>query len=221
MRAVGWVVVVPVKGTDLSKTRLADLPASVEFRRRLALAFALDTITAITAAAGVVEVLVVTGDPESAAALARLGTDTLPVTTVPDPGDGLNTAILRGVALARTRRPAAAIAAITADLPSLTTVDVDDALRLAMGHPTAFIADADATGTTTVTVQPGFALTPRFGPGSAAAHAASGMIALPIPLESSIRHDVDTPTDLEATSATFGPHTRRTLDSGRGAGETA
>lgn len=205
-----WIVVVPVKGSDLSKTRLAELPATVAERRRLALAFALDTVEALRAAAGVVEVLVVTGDPESADALSRLGASTLA-----DPGGGLNAALRSAIAEARRRRPAAAVAAITADLPAVTPRAIEAALALAAEHPRSFVPDAEGTGTTTIAALPGVDLTPRFGVGSALAHAESGMIALPVPPDSPLRRDVDTPADLAVDAASFGAHTRAELQRGR------
>lgn len=209
----GWSVVVPVKGTDLSKTRLAELPATVIERRRLALAFALDTVEALRASSRVGAILVVTSDPESGAALEVLGAQLLA-----DPGNGLNAAIAAGITEARRRRPAAPVAAITADLPSLTAADVDDALLAAEQFPAAFIADFQGVGTTTVTGLPGVTLVPRFGVGSAAAHAAAGLVPLDLPAGSSIRRDIDTPADLTGTATPFGPHTRRLLASGGGSG---
>ncbi|RFA08655.1 2-phospho-L-lactate guanylyltransferase [Subtercola boreus] len=208
-----WSVVVPVKGTDLSKSRLAELPATVLVRRRLALAFALDAVGALSASALVGEIIVVTSDPESAAALAELGARILA-----DPGEGLNVAIATGLTEARRRHPGAPVAAITADLPSLTTADVDSALRAAAEHPAAFVADFEGVGTTTITARPGVSLVPQFGIGSAAAHAAAGLVPLEVPLTSTLRRDVDTPSDLSSVDATAGEHTRRAL---RAEGPTA
>ncbi|MEF2977533.1 2-phospho-L-lactate guanylyltransferase [Subtercola sp. YIM 133946] len=202
-----WIVVVPVKGSTASKTRLADFPLSPVERRRLALAFALDTVGAIAAVADVRQLVVVTSDPEAASALAGLGAQ-----IVPDPGDGLNAAIAAGLERARRTHPDSAVAVITADLPTLATRDVAEALELAAGHPTAFVADADGTGTTTITAQPHAALTPAFGPGSAARHVGLGMTSLALPEGSTLRRDVDTPADLErALRQGVGPHTARAL----------
>ncbi|RFA16107.1 2-phospho-L-lactate guanylyltransferase [Subtercola boreus] len=201
-----WIVVVPVKGSDLSKTRLADLPASVLERRRLALAFALDTVEALRASSQVAEILVVTGDTESAAALSSLGARILA-----DPGEGLNAAITVGITEARCRHPEAPVAAITADLPSLTTADLDDALHAAAGHTAAFVADLQGVGTTTITAQPGVPLVPRFGQGSAAAHRAAGLVPLALPSFSTIRRDVDTPADVVDAVSTFGRYTQQVL----------
>ena len=206
-----WVVVVPVKGSTESKTRLAaawttEAGFSGQQRRELALAFALDAVTAIAAAAEVREVIVVTGDEVAATVLAGLG-----ARLVDDPGAGLNGAMTAGIAEARLRYPDAMVAAMTADLPALTAADVDDALSAAAGYPLAFIADEQGTGTTTITAKPGVAVVPRFGQRSAQAHADSGMIRLAVRSGSTARQDVDTPEDLARLRGGFGPYTSALL----------
>ncbi len=60
------------------------------------------------------------------------------------------------------------------------------------------LPDADGTGTTLLTVAPGEQFAPRFGAGSAAAHEALGHVRLDLPETSTMRHDVDVPSDLAA-----------------------
>ncbi|CAN5346817.1 2-phospho-L-lactate guanylyltransferase [soil metagenome] len=207
----GWVVVVPVKGSTESKTRLAaawttEARLSGEQRQQLALAFALDAVTAIRGAADVREIIVVTSDPVAADALSELG-----VSLLADPGLGLNAAIAAGIATARVRHPDAGVAAMTADLPALTTTDVDEVLGRAAGHPSAFVADALGVGTTTITALPGVELVARFGPGSAGLHAGAGLVPLGVAPGSTARHDVDTPDDLARLRGCFGPYTTELL----------
>ena len=205
-----WIVVVPVKGSTASKTRLADFPLSPDERRRLALAFALDTICAIDAASDVRQIIVVTSDPVAADAVRTLG-----VLVVADPGEGLNAAITAGLVHAvrlRTGQADAGVAVITADLPTLATADVVDALALAAEHPASFVADASGEGTTTITALPGVSLVPEFGERSASRHAAAGLVPLAVPPDSTLRRDVDTPTDLEAALRSgVGAHTAHAL----------
>jgi 2-phospho-L-lactate guanylyltransferase len=202
-----WVVVLPVKGSTASKTRLAEFPLSPDERRRLALAFAMDTVVAVRAARDVRQIVVVTSDPQAAEALAALGAE-----IVSDPAEGLNVAIAEGLRYAQRVHADAAVAVMTADLPTLATSDVEGALRLAAGHPKAFVADASGLGTTTITALPGIELTPSFGEGSAARHAAAGLVSLPVELASSARRDVDTPADLEHALRTgVGEFTARAL----------
>jgi 2-phospho-L-lactate guanylyltransferase len=95
-----------------------------------------------------------------------------------------------------------------ADLPCLRTPDLETALSQAAAQGRrAFVADAAGTGTTLLAAPAGVELDPRFGPGSAAAHAASGAHAITGPL-ASLRLDVDTTDDLDrALRLGAGPET--------------
>ncbi|MFB2597564.1 2-phospho-L-lactate guanylyltransferase [Herbiconiux sp. P17] len=197
-----WTVVVPVKGTAAGKTRMAP---GLDQRQRMLLveAFALDAVSALTASALVDRVIVVT---DAAAGLSEslrgLGAE-----IVPDPGAGLNAAVVAGIEAARTR--GTAVAALLGDLPCLVTADVDDALSRASSHPRAVVPDAEGSGTTLITALPGVELVPRFGVGSAARHAEAGHVVLDVAPESTLRLDVDTEHDLAAAlNRGVGPHTR-------------
>lgn len=74
-----------------------------------------------------------------------------------------------------------------------------------------YVADAPGGGTVLLAAPAGVPLAPRFGPGSAAAHAASG--ALPLAGDwPSLRRDVDTPADLAAAAGLgLGPRTAALL----------
>jgi 2-phospho-L-lactate guanylyltransferase len=178
-----WVVVVPVKPAAEGKTRLAGVLEPAD-RAALARAMARDTIEAAAATAGVARVLVVTSDDELRA--------TVP-SAVDDPGGGLNAAIRAGVAQASLP-----VAVLLGDLPALRPDDLAAALVLAEQHPRALVADADGTGTTLLTGLVAF--TPRFGVDSAALHEADGHIRLDVPLVSTLRRDVDVPSDLTAVA---------------------
>ncbi len=70
-----------------------------------------------------------------------------------------------------------------------------------------FVADAAGTGTVLLAAAPGAPLEPCFGPGSAAAHAASGAVELTGDWPS-LRRDVDTAADLaDANTLGVGPRT--------------
>ncbi|TFB88985.1 2-phospho-L-lactate guanylyltransferase [Cryobacterium algoricola] len=200
---MSWVVVVPVKGNPGAKTRLG---GPGQDRARLADAFALDTVAALTAAAPVLAVFVVTGDTVLGAQLARLGAHIVP--EVRDQADALNAAIVVGLAAAAAEFPTAHRAVMTGDLPALTAADVERAFVLAAGHERSFVPDADGTGTTTLLALAGVPISPRFGPGSRAAHESAGHVPLALPTRSGIRRDVDTPADLDLVERLgAGPHT--------------
>ncbi|MDT5035245.1 MAG: 2-phospho-L-lactate/phosphoenolpyruvate guanylyltransferase, partial [Micromonosporaceae bacterium] len=172
---------------------------------------------------------------------------------VPDGGEGLNAALVRGAdhaaALVRGADHAAAlvrgadldreadhaagvpVVALTADLPALRPAELAAALtELAEGtEPTrhtaltrhtgltgrtgrrGYVPDARGTGTTMLAALAGVGLDPRFGPGSAAAHRASGAVEL-LGDWPSVRQDVDTADDLAAAAALgLGPWTAALL----------
>ncbi len=88
--------------------------------------------------------------------------------------------------------------ALTGDLPALRPADLALALAgLPVRARRGFVPDAAGTGTALLAAPPGVALDPRFGPGSAAAHAASGAVRLDGGWPT-LRQDVDTAADLAA-----------------------
>jgi 2-phospho-L-lactate guanylyltransferase len=198
MRKPQWSVVVPVKRLDRAKTRLRGALPGVP-HDRLVLAMAMDTVRAAVASRLVSRVLVVTDDPLARAELTSLG-----ARPVPDPGSGLNGAVAFGAA----QLVGGWVAALAADLPALRPSELTSALVAATAAVRrCFVPDAPGTGTTLLAAPPGAALDPRFGPGSAAAHAGSGARRLEGTWPS-LRRDVDTAADLaEAARLGLGPST--------------
>ncbi|PRY42754.1 2-phospho-L-lactate guanylyltransferase [Umezawaea tangerina] len=199
-------LVVPVKTLDRAKTRLLGAAdhglGDPTAHAALALALALDTITAATKA--VRQVVAVTSDPAVVAELRALGIESLPGP------DGLNPALHHAAAVLRTRDPHSVIGALQADLPALKPDDLTAALEAAADQR-AFCPDRQGTGTTLLLSAPGHPLSPHFGLGSAEAHQASGAIPLLGPWHS-LRTDVDTPEDLTlATTLGLGPRTSALL----------
>jgi 2-phospho-L-lactate/phosphoenolpyruvate guanylyltransferase len=184
--AEDWTAVIPVKPLNGAKSRLRGAVPD-GWHAQLALAMLRDTVVAVRACPVVRDVLVVTDDPAAAQAVAALGGR-----AVPDrPGAGLNAALRFGAdVVAGLTRPRAALAA---DLPALRVDELAAALALAGRR--SFVADAEGTGTVLLAAPPGVPLDPRFGAGSAAAHAGSGAAALAGDWPG-LRQDVDTPADL-------------------------
>lgn len=183
-------LVVPVKTLDRAKSRLLGAAdgglGDPTAHAALALALALDTITA--ALPVVRRVLAITSDPAVAAELHAMG-----VESVPGPV-GLNPALRHGAALLRERDATCVVGALQADLPALRPAELAAAIAEADGRR-AFCPDRQGTGTTLLLSAPGAVLGPRFGVGSADAHAASGAVALLGPWPT-LRCDVDTAEDL-------------------------
>lgn len=206
-----WAAVVPVKQLAVAKSRLRGTSDPDE-HQALALALASDTVAAVRACVDVLDVLVVTDDELVAEAATDAG-----ARVAPDlPRAGLNAAISYGATLATV--PGRWLVAIAADLPALRPAELSAALRAAAGSPVRrFVPDAAGTGTVLLTAPAGLGLQPRFGPGSAAAHAASG--ALPLTGNwPGLRRDVDTADDLRAAATLgVGRQTGRLLTAGAAA----
>jgi 2-phospho-L-lactate guanylyltransferase len=183
-----YVALVPVKPPALGKSRLVGLVD--DERRALAAAFALDTVSACVAATRIARVLVATDDALFSIQLRALGAVTIPDGVAMD----LNGTLRQSAAEARRRWPDLVPVALTADLPSVRAVDLDAALGEITPGTAAYVADAEGLGTTLYTAAYD-AFDPRFGPGSALAHGATG--ARPVmALLPRLRRDVDNLDDL-------------------------
>ncbi|MFB9391781.1 2-phospho-L-lactate guanylyltransferase [Streptomyces coeruleoprunus] len=212
-----WSLVVPLKPLALAKSRLAGVFGATE-RRRLALAFAQDTVVAALACREVRDVVVVTDDRVAAPALAALG-----ARIVPDrPAAGLNAALAYGAEVVRAGRSRAPVATLNADLPALRPAELARVLEAAGGFPRAFLADAADIGTTLLAAAPGIELRPAFGGASRLRHLSSGAVEIRLPGVASVRRDVDTGEDLRAAlELGVGPRTAERCRAGRPTGRVA
>ncbi|WP_045702561.1 2-phospho-L-lactate guanylyltransferase [Streptomyces rubellomurinus] len=200
--AADWSVVLPLKPLATAKSRLA--PYAGPHRAGLALSFALDTVRAALATPGVARVLVVTRDATAGERLAGLGA----LVVSDEPGGGLNTALAHGASAARRLAPHAPLAVLSADLPALRPAELARVLGAVPADGRAFLPDSPGLGTTLLACAPGQPLSPAFGEGSRARHAAGGALELRLADVESVRRDVDTGTDLgEAAALGLGPHT--------------
>ncbi len=198
-----WTLVIPLKPLVRAKSRLSDT-ADDAVRPGLALAFAQDTVAAVTACACVGDVVVVTDDARAGRELTALGARIIPDT----PAAGLNAALAHAAAVVRSERPDTALAALNADLPALRSAELARVLAAAGEFPRAFLPDAAAIGTTLLSAAPGTPLQPAFGNASRARHTASGAVELTLADVDSVRLDVDTGDDLRAALALgVGPRT--------------
>jgi 2-phospho-L-lactate guanylyltransferase len=189
-------LLLPVKRPARAKSRL-DIPDPA-LRATLVAAFARDVVEAALACPAVGSVYVVTDDPDL---------DLPGATRLPDEGDGdLNRALRRAADRVVRTDPGVTVAALCADVPCLQPDDLADALGAPPG-PRWFVGDAAGTGTTLLAAAGGEPLDPHFGIDSAAAHTASGAVALTAPLPT-LRLDVDTLADLaQARALGLGRHT--------------
>ena len=205
MAQVRWTAVVPVKPTAVAKTRLC---TDDELRSRLALAFAADTVAALTSCACVSSVVVVTDDDVVRTVVGRLP-DVRVVQDEPDAG--LNPALEHGAAVGRGTSPGDGVLIVSSDLPALRPRELEAAVRDIPADAAAFVSDATGVGTTVLAMPPGVTVAPRFGPRS---HAAHHQVAVHIDRGDipSVRRDVDTWTDFwDARRMGVGPQTLAAL----------
>ncbi|MFC7493434.1 MULTISPECIES: 2-phospho-L-lactate guanylyltransferase [unclassified Nocardioides] len=207
---IRYAVLVPVKPPAVGKSRLAAVEG--EARRRLAEAFAQDTVLACLRADRVGRVLVVTDDAHFSVVLSALGCDAIPDGVAGD----LNGSLRQAAAEAHRRWPDLVPIAVCADLPALRPDDLDvvlDGLATTVRTRPGFVPDAAAVGTTM------YAATydrfdPRFGHGSRAAHLDAGAAEV-VDAPASVRRDVDDTDDLaDAAGLGLGPATSLAIAEG-------
>jgi 2-phospho-L-lactate guanylyltransferase len=205
------VALVPLKRSELAKSRLGSLPDPL--RRRLAWTMALDTLRALAA---VLPVIVISNQPGLDARL-RNEKITAQVLAESQPR-GVNAALEHSERVARADGYRGVLASV-GDLPALRTESVRAVLTAAAHYPRAFLTDTSGIGTTML-MAIGTDLQPRFQGPSAAAHAESGAICIdsedldrPVP---DARRDVDSDVDLaDALQLGLGPSTAQLFDGNR------
>lgn len=191
-----WVVI-PVKGPDEGKQRLA---AALDPARRTALVKGmLERVVAAAQGARRVDRVCLLGS-------SRHGLpEDLPL--LPDPGTGLNPALTSAFDAAK-RADAARLVIVFADLPQLTSLDIE-LLVAAPADEVAIAPDRHGTGTNAISLPLPAAgdFTFAFGPDSFAAHTAEAR-RLGLQIEEvrspGLAHDIDEPDDLPDAGAILG-----------------
>jgi 2-phospho-L-lactate guanylyltransferase len=205
--------VIAVKDLVAAKSRLADrFPASQ--RTSLVLAMLHDTLDAAAAALPVSGWSVVTPDSRVARFVRDLGGHAIPEPPIDGSvDDRLNIALASADRHVRGSDAAGVdVIALQADLPSLRTVELEEAFAESDPHGRSVVVDHTGTGTAALivrgTTQP---LAPQFGEDSARLHIESG--AVPLGGEwPGLRLDVDTALDVRAAVGLgVGPHTEQLL----------
>ena len=203
------VAVLPVKSFGRAKQRLR--PAGV-YRAELAAAMVGDVLEALGAVRGLDGVVVVSAEDPAGR--------TAGIEWVHDPDEvGQSAAALRGVRTA-VARGAERILLVPGDCPALDPVEVDD-LLVSAAPGVVIVPDRHGSGTNALLLDPPTVLTPAFGPGSFARHAALAHAAgatVRVGRLPSLELDVDTPGDLAALRAALAaghgaaPRTRALLE---------
>jgi 2-phospho-L-lactate guanylyltransferase len=202
MTATGtWCALVPQKALATAKGRIA-LPA--DQRRLLATAMLRDTVAALEATPAVSRVYLLWEDSADRPVLPGSAT----VRHVEAGGHSLNGAVRLGAEAARRAHPGSNLVVVPSDLPALAPAELTAFLARAARYRRAFLADADATGTSLLTVTGDAPLLPSYGPNSRDRHGASGARELASDDLPSLRRDVDDLAALdEAMRLGCGVHT--------------
>lgn len=196
-----WCALVPQKALSKAKGRIA-LPA--EQRRVLATAMLRDTVAALEATAAMVRIFILWDDAADRPVLPETAT----VGHVVAAGHSLNGAVRLGVDRARRALPGCNVVVVPSDLPALNPAELTTFLARAGRYRRAFLADADATGTSVLTVTGDGPVLPSYGPNSRQRHVASGSYDLTSDDLPSLRRDVDDLATLdEAMRLGCGLHT--------------
>ena len=216
--------ILPVKSFERAKQRLG---ASVENQLRLALAEAMvgDVLAALAATAEIELTLVVTREPEAAAAAQASGASVIGDTVE----SGQSAAAALGIAAALDAG-FERVLCVPGDCPAL---DPEELATLLSGHggrgeEVVVLPDRHGTGTNGLLLAPPGAIEPSFGPDSCERHVglarAAGVPCRVEPLPC-LRLDVDTGEDLAvlraalAASPSGAPRTRAVLGEPAGSAE--
>ena len=195
-----FAAIVPIRAWTAGKSRLG---LDDVHRASLARAFALDVVDVLQKSPSIDLVVVVTSDDDVRAAVG--GCD-----IVDDPGPGLNDAVAQGCAYALARGHSRVVV-VPSDLPCLTVPALAEVLRMSEGHLHAYCPDAEGDGTSLVVSHDPSSLATSYGPGSATAHEAAGLVPL-LEAPPEARREVDTLSHLRAAEALgVGPHTSAAL----------
>jgi len=198
MTAGIWAIV-PVKEFSGAKQRLAGMFAP-EFRRGLAAVMLEDVLAALTGAAGLAGVAVVTVDPVSDALARRMGARVL-TAGARDGHTGAVTAAIRSLAA----EGAAGMLTIPGDVPGVTAAEIEAVLAAHDAAPAFTIVPAhDSRGSNTIVASPPELVPLAFGNDSFLPHLdaarRSGVEPRVLRLPG-IGLDIDNPEDLLAFAA--------------------
>ena len=189
-----WAII-PVKGTELGKQRLAGVLAAAP-RQDLVAAMLRHVVAAINGAAAIDRIALLGPSRHGLPERFEL---------LPDPGTGLNPALASALATAMAAG-SARLVIVFADLPQLTSQEV---ALLAAARGIAIAPDRHGTGTNALSLPlpaaSGFTF--AFGPDSFARHQAeAARIGLPLqPIHSpGLQRDIDAPADLPDAAGLMG-----------------
>jgi 2-phospho-L-lactate guanylyltransferase len=193
-----WEVFLPLKQFASGKSRLGNVP--VDFRISLIKAMASDLIDTLLKVPNIARITVVGVEHSLITNAANPRLKSFPILEPISINADLS------LAIGEAKR----IAIFLPDLPSATAAEVSQALELASGYQTSFIADLNSIGSTSFFSTVGKAKT-HFGPNSAAAHRSANVFELVDPHFKGIKADCDDWADLLAIESSDLGHATRAL----------
>jgi 2-phospho-L-lactate/phosphoenolpyruvate guanylyltransferase len=195
--------VVPVKRLDRALMRLAGV-LDAAARRELQEAMLADVLEACRSCDRLAGTIVVTSDPDASRIAQGYGARVIADHTPPR---GIDAAVSLGLEAATGDSVDAAVV-LFADLPLLSSADLEALLDAEPRGPVTIAVSRDRTGTNALVLRPPAAMPPALGPGSLARHerraAELGITMRAIDLPG-LTIDVDTPDDLAAFLRTGRP----------------
>jgi len=195
------VAVLPVKSFARAKQRIAGAVAGPD-RRILAEAMVEDVLAALAAVDGLHGVVVVTAEIRAHALALEAG-----ASVVPDPREA-GQSFAAGVGIeAAVADGADRVLLVPGDCPALDPGEIESLLGIRRAAEVVIVPDRHGSGTNALLLSPPDAVTPTFGPGSFARHAATARAAgatVRVAQVPSLGLDVDTPGDLAALRAALG-----------------
>jgi len=184
--------IVPLKSIKKSKTRLSALRP--QDRARLTVAMLSNVLVALTKSKRISDVTVVSADKSASKIANRHGAQFL----WEGRRHGLNSA-LRSAIRELEQRTTGTVMIVHADLPLLTTRDVDKFLSRAQGFQIVIVPCKNGTGTNALLLRPPNVIPPVFGKGSFKAHlslAKKARFRWRVLRIQGIQFDIDDPRDL-------------------------
>jgi 2-phospho-L-lactate guanylyltransferase len=186
--------IVPLNVPKKSKLRLSKLLRPIE-RAQLTIAMLSDVLSALRGSPKVSSITVVSAD-EGVQKIARtFGADFV--------WEGERRALNRGLRIAidkSQRKGASAALVVHADLPFLTSREVDRFLAMSRGYTIALVPSKDRTGTNALLLKPPNIIQPAFGKGSFNRHlrlAEQKKLRCRVVRLRGISFDLDVPRDLQ------------------------
>ncbi len=189
----GIYAIVPIKGLEMAKARLAE-PTAGE-RQALALKMARVTLGALSACRKISKIIVISPDKQVVTLANELG-----CVSISDPDKGLNAAYASGMDFARAKA-AHLILLMPSDFLRLDVADIEDLIISYEEGKVGLLPCKEGTGTNAVILPAKLSFTPLFGVGSFDRHWRQAGERAQLLAAPALAFDIDTDADLALFTA--------------------